>query len=600
MKGESVMANMDVSKYIMKRLENVNSSQVSSDLLSTNSVQSGNSIFNDISFANLENFDYSSAINALNSNSTDTLNQIENGDLSSIFQSLMSNDKVQSLADTDGIDGVSEDEAKAMMQSLAGLDGDGTTLSQDDIDSFIDNLGQTSEDDILSLIQEAFDKVEQEAEANKDNILANIQANNAAVMPDFSLVDNNVANIGSTSSVNSNYGTNNNYSTNSSSSSQTQTKTAADEVSELREQRKTIISTADKNIEDKQNEKDKLVANNKTLSSELKTEYSTQQKALGDIQSKLSSAESSLSSHKSSLADVEADIAALEGEKGTLKTDTNDSKINKENKSRLSELKKSIESKKEKKSKLSEKIKKEETQIESLKTKEKEQQKVVQNVEKQIGEESPSLRKNMDSLTKEISDLKSQKTKDVAEIDKKIEAKEKAQKKEAKQAGENKGKAANDIGSGLVALASKYMGKNESDGSYKMFTNGRTEAWCADFVTYVVKEYAKENGMKVADGFGSPAVSNLMSWAQKNGVFDNTSKMSDKEKLNYLQKNLSVGDVIIWKSNGASHTGIVKSINPDGTFTTVEGNSSDQVKSNKKSIYDRSLTGFIKLSDIVA
>ena len=133
-----------------------------------------------------------------------------------------------------------------------------------------------------------------------------------------------------------------------------------------------------------------------------------------------------------------------------------------------------------------------------------------------------------------------------------------------------------------------------------MFTNGRTESWCADFVTYVVKEYAKENGMKVADGFGSPAVSNLMGWAQKNGVFDNTSQMSDKEKLNYSQKNLSVGDVIIWKSNGASHTGIVKSINSDGTFTTVEGNSSDQVKSNKKSIYDRSLTGFIKLSDIVA
>lgn len=594
------MANMDVSKYIMKRLENVNCSQVSSDLLSTNTAQLGNSIFNDISFANLENFDYSSAINALNSNSTDTVNKIENGDLSSIFQSLMSNDKVQSLADTDGIDGVSEDEAKAMMQSIAGYDGDGTTLSQDDIDSFINNLGQTSEDDILSLIQEAFDKVEQEAEANKDNILSNIKANNAAVMPDFSLVGNNVANIGSTSSVNSNYGTNNNYSTNSSSSSQKQTKTAADEVSELREQRKTIISTADKNIEDKQNEKDKLVANNKTLSSELKTEYSTQQKALGDIQSKLSSAESSLSSHKSSLADVEADIAALEGEKSTLKTDTNDSKINKENKSRLSELKKSIESKKEKKSKLSEKIKKEETQIESLKTKEKEQQKVVKNVEKQIGEESPSLKKKMDSLTKEISDLKSQKTKDVAEIDKKIEAKEKAQKKEAKQAGENKGKTANDIGSGLVALASKYMGKNESDGSYKMFTNGRTESWCADFVTYVVKEYAKENGMKVADGFGSPAVSNLMGWAQKNGVFDNTSQMSDKEKLNYSQKNLSVGDVIIWKSNGASHTGIVKSINSDGTFTTVEGNSSDQVKSNKKSIYDKGLTGFIKLSDIVA
>ena len=101
-------------------------------------------------------------------------------------------------------------------------------------------------------------------------------------------------------------------------------------------------------------------------------------------------------------------------------------------------------------------------------------------------------------------------------------------------------------------------------------------------------------------GFGSPAVANLMSWAQNNGVFDNTSQMSNSEKLNYAKNNLSVGDVIIWKSNGSSHTGLVKSINSDGTFTTVEGNSSDQVKSNNKSIYDKGLTGFIKLSDIVS
>jgi surface antigen len=76
--------------------------------------------------------------------------------------------------------------------------------------------------------------------------------------------------------------------------------------------------------------------------------------------------------------------------------------------------------------------------------------------------------------------------------------------------------------------------------------------------------------------------------------------MSTAEKKAYAQNNLQVGDIIIWKSNGSSHTGIVKSINSDGSFTTIEGNSSDQVKSNTKKITDSSLTGFISLSKVYA
>lgn len=591
MKGVSgkIMANLDVSKYILKRLEQANSSKTSADYFSSSTTKSNTSIFDDISFSNLENFDYTSAIDALTSGKADSANKAKNGDLSSIFQSLMSNDQVQELADTDGVDGVSEDEAKAFMQNLAGYDGDATSLTQNDIDEFIDSISVTTESDLEKLIKEAFQRVEDDLAEQK--LLAQSAPKSTSSASSSSSAGST---SGSTSRSNSNYNSGTN------SSSKTQTKTAADEVEELRKQRSETISDADKKIEQKQSKKDKLIADDNKISSELKAEYSSQQKALSDIQSKLSDTQSSLATHKASLADLEASIAALEGEKGQLKTDTKNSKVNKENKSRLSKIKESLTAKKEKKTKLSEKIKNEEAKITKLQAQEKEQQKNVKNVEKQISEQSPSLGKKIDSLNSSIKELKAQKTKDVAKIDEKIEAKEKAQKKEAKQAGVNKGKMANDVGSGLVDLASKYMGINEKDGSYKMFTNGRTESWCADFVTYVVKEYAKENGLKVASGFGSPAVSNLMSWAQKNGVFDNTSKMSNNQKLDYAKNNLSVGDVIIWKSNGASHTGIVKSIKSDGTFTTVEGNSSDQVKSNKKSIYDKSLTGFIKLSDIVS
>ena len=592
MKGVSVkMANSNITNYLMKRLQGVNNNVLSNNsLFGAKNVQTGASIFSNIETSNLENFDYEAALNALSNGKADSINETANQPLSDIFKGLMSNDTVQGLADIDGDGVVSSSEAKTFMEGMAGLDGDVESLSQEDIDALIDSMGTTTESQLAKLVEDAIKGVEDALDKQKE------VAAQTASMP---AMVGNAAPASSTSSANR---TNSSTpsSTSSRSASKSKTKTAEDEVEELRKQREQIINDADKKIESKQKEKDNLVSNNTKISTELKSEYSTQQKTLSDIQSKKSDYESKLSTHKGKLSDIDADIAALEGEKSTLKTNNKDSKINSENKSRLSELKKSISAKKEKKANLEEKIKNDESKIKELEKKEKAQQKVVKDVEKQIGEADPKLKAKMDKLTAAIDKLKTEKTSDVAEIDKKIKTKETEQKKEAKKAGESKGKASNDIGSGLVKLASKYMGLNEKDGSYKLFTNGRTESWCADFVTYVVKEYAKENGMSVSKGFGSPAVSNLMSWAQSKGVFDNTSKMSNNQKLSYSQKNLSVGDVIIWKSNGASHTGIVKSINKDGTFTTVEGNSSDQVKSNKKSIYDKSLTGFIKLSDIVS
>lgn len=592
MKGVSVkMANLNITNYLMKRLQGVNNNVLSNNsLFGAKTVQTGASIFSNIETSNLENFDYEAALNALSNGKADSINETANQPLSDIFKGLMSNDTVQGLADVDGDGVVSSSEAKTFMEGMAGLDGDVESLSQEDIDALIDSMGTTTESQLEKLVEEAIKGVEDALDKQRE------VAEQTASMP---AMVGNASPASSTSSANR---TNSSTpsSTSSRSASKSKTKTAEDEVEELRKQREQIINDADKKIESKQKEKDNLVSNNTKISTELKSEYSTQQKTLSDIQSKKSDYESKLSTHKGKLSDIDADIAALEGEKSTLKTNNKDSKINSENKSRLSELKKSISAKKEKKANLEEKIKNDESKIKELEKKEKAQQKVVKDVEKQIGEADPKLKAKMDKLTAAIDKLKTEKTSDVAEIDKKIKTKETEQKKEAKKAGESKGKASNDIGSGLVKLASKYMGLNEKDGSYKLFTNGRTESWCADFVTYVVKEYAKENGMSVSKGFGSPAVSNLMSWAQSKGVFDNTSKMSNNQKLSYSQNNLSVGDVIIWKSNGASHTGIVKSINKDGTFTTVEGNSSDQVKSNKKSIYDKSLTGFIKLSDIVS
>lgn len=589
------MANSDITNYLLKRLQGVNNKQSTNGLFKLPSLETSSSIFDNISLENLENFDYAAALTSLSTGDEDAINSVSNQSLSEIFKGLLGDATIQKYADADGDGEVSAEEAKNLMQGIAGMDGDLSNLSFEDIENLINSIGVTSVDDFQKFIQDTLKGVDDELSKQAENVLADEVENSMPAM-----LGNGVdAMSGASRSSGASKSGNSNYNAGGASKN-VKTKTAADEVEELRKQRQEIIETADKNINAKQKEKDNLVKNSDKVSDDLKKDYSKQQKEMKSIQSDKADVQSSLDDHKSSLSDVSASLSALEGEKSTIKTDTKDDKINSQNKARLSEIKEAITTKKEKKAKLEEKIAKEEAKLKELEKKEQAQQKNIDKVEKQIAEADPKLKPKMDALTKEISELKSTKTKEVAEIDGKIKTKEAEKNKEAKKAGESKGKTANDIGSGLVDLASKYMGLNEKDGSYKLFTNGRTESWCADFVTYVVKEFAQKNGMSVAKGFGSPAVANLMSWAQNNGVFDNTSKMSNSEKLNYAKNNLSVGDVIIWKSNGSSHTGIVKSINSDGTFTTVEGNSSDQVKSNKKSIYDKGLTGFIKLSDIVS
>lgn len=589
------MANSDITNYLLKRLQGVNNKQSTNGLFKLPSLETSSSIFDNISLENLENFDYAAALTSLSTGDEDAINSVSNQSLSEIFKGLLGDATIQKYADADGDGEVSAEEAKNLMQGIAGMDGDLSNLSFEDIENLINSIGVTSVDDFQKFIQDTLKGVDEELAKQTENVLADEVENSMPAM-----LGNGVdAMSGASRSSGASKSGNSNYNAGSASKN-VKTKTAADEVEELRKQRQEIIETADKNINAKQKEKDNLVKNSDKISDDLKKDYSKQQKEMKSIQSDKADVQSSLDDHKSSLSDVSASLSALEGEKSTIKTDTKDDKINSQNKTRLSKIKEAITSKKEKKAKLEEKIAKEEAKLKELEKKEQAQQKNIDKVEKQIAEADPKLKPKMDALTKEISKLKSTKTKEVAEIDGKIKTKEAEKNKEAKKAGESKGKTANNIGSGLVDLASKYMGLNEKDGSYKLFTNGRTESWCADFVSYVVKEFAQKNGMSVAKGFGSPAVANLMSWAQNKGVFDNTSKMSNSEKLNYAKNNLSVGDVIIWKSNGSSHTGIVKSINSDGTFTTVEGNSSDQVKSNKKSIYDKGLTGFIKLSDIVS
>lgn len=149
------------------------------------------------------------------------------------------------------------------------------------------------------------------------------------------------------------------------------------------------------------------------------------------------------------------------------------------------------------------------------------------------------------------------------------------------------------LGSDIVSTAKSYLGYNEADNSYKLFTGGSDRQWCADFVTYVTKQAYKDNGKTVPSGFGSSSCRGLKGWAEQNNCFFATNSLSNKADA--IKQNVKPGDImILTRGGGKGHTGIVVSVDADG-FTTVEGNTSDKVATRRHSFNQNSLVGFVQM-----
>lgn len=150
----------------------------------------------------------------------------------------------------------------------------------------------------------------------------------------------------------------------------------------------------------------------------------------------------------------------------------------------------------------------------------------------------------------------------------------------------------NYIGTTLAKNAKQYLGYNESDGSYRKFSD--SGEWCADFVSYVVKETYQNKGLTPPPGFGNHRVEQLKQWGIKNNKY---YSLVDKEnKANEIKNNINIGDILILRENGASHTGFISQINPDGSFEAIEGNRNDQVAIGKYNPDNPEISGFIKLA----
>lgn len=143
----------------------------------------------------------------------------------------------------------------------------------------------------------------------------------------------------------------------------------------------------------------------------------------------------------------------------------------------------------------------------------------------------------------------------------------------------------------LANKAKSYLGKVNSDaeGNRLFSPKGASQAWCADFVTYVTKDTF---GNSLPSDFGSSSVSELRAWAENKDCY---MAIPTSNKADFIKKNVKVGDIMIEKKDGKSHTGIVTKVNSDGSFETVEGNCSNKVATRTYSADSTTLSGFITL-----
>lgn len=113
-----------------------------------------------------------------------------------------------------------------------------------------------------------------------------------------------------------------------------------------------------------------------------------------------------------------------------------------------------------------------------------------------------------------------------------------------------------------VGQAEQPPGSNDSPriAQYRSSTAGSAVGpWCAYFVSWVAQQAGVPLGEQ-GQGFG--AVSAVMDWGRRTGrALPAGSKPQP-------------GDLIIW---GNRHMAMVESVGADGSISTIEGNSSDQV-----------------------
>jgi hypothetical protein len=131
-----------------------------------------------------------------------------------------------------------------------------------------------------------------------------------------------------------------------------------------------------------------------------------------------------------------------------------------------------------------------------------------------------------------------------------------------------------------VGVAEMPPGSNDAPriAQYRQATAGSgVGPWCAYFVSWL----AREAGAPVGDmGQGHGRVDDVWAWGERTG-----------KAIPAASGPPQPGDLIVWDE----HIGLVESVAPDGSITTIEGNSSNQVARRRHDAGGGGAIGWVRL-----
>jgi len=137
-----------------------------------------------------------------------------------------------------------------------------------------------------------------------------------------------------------------------------------------------------------------------------------------------------------------------------------------------------------------------------------------------------------------------------------------------------------DTATEIVRIAKQELALNVS-GRPNKYTDGNSEAWCADFVSWVLKAAGHPFTGGSSGGWRIPGVLSVKAWFEKNNEF-----------LPNNGKNVPIpGDIVIHASGGNHHVNIVISVSGN-TITIIGGNQSNSVSSYTENWHDSYIVGF--------
>lgn len=557
--------------------------------------------------------DNTDAVQENNENNNQQKNQdLENSQIvTNLLNDLLQDETFKKTIDTDENGTIEKDELTDFFNSIKGLDENEETISLNDIISATKDM----QDGTFEII-------------TPETIKEDLQT-------EPSITKGPTSTVGSSgSTVSSGGGSRNTTSSNGSQTSIVQEKTLDNMT---KEELKSELLSAQSDLSEKQNKLSSILDGSdeklQSLNENKEKLYDTYQEELEkvdkDMAEQVDTLKQDIDSKQDEIDSKDQEIADQEGVVSESENAYNNAVSTRENlEASLSALQgvDTADMDSDKKSELSSKIAELQSKISDAKEAENNAKEAWDNAEEKLdtlNEERETLQGELDELEKQMTDLEAEIVEKYPQMKEYMDAYNEADEeyKEYKESATASAKAeiqeaqdyVNEINTAInnfdnkevakeyvldgltdltrtaIELAYSQLGVYEDEGDNKgtmeKYGGGAGVPWCAAFVSWL---YGKgQEGIESPLDFNA-SVSGLRSQAQEAGYYSEVGTYTPVP-----------GDIMIQKSNGASHTGIVVGVD-DKYIYTIEGNSGDAVRERKYEIGSSSygkISGWIRMNE---